>query len=135
MKFFKPRKRKEDSDGRCLTHHQIMLMEPCEKCMEEDWNDLMAERDRFAAKVDELILLRDALSPTTSAAHARWEARIRRDEQLRVLAAAERYRCMGMGVPVILMAELRHAIDVMNATGNPEAFIASQEQPDTETIQ
>lgn len=59
MKRFQPREREYDDEGLCLTHGQHMLLEPCYKCVREDWNDLMSERDRYREALETLFQITD----------------------------------------------------------------------------
>ena len=126
MEAFKRRTREQDAEGMCVTHNQTMLLEPCWDCLREDWADLEAERNKFAAEAEVLQLQLDCQEPGAVMARSLWEARIRRDEQLRVLAAAEKNRCMGMGIEVITLNELHRAITDLNTARVLAGFIDDQ---------
>lgn len=45
---------KHDEDGLCIRHGQVMLLEPCYKCLTEEWNGLISERDDYENALKEI---------------------------------------------------------------------------------
>ena len=52
----------EDEDGLCLRHGQIMLLEPCHKCIQEVWDDKEHELKRLQDLLTRSNIYRDALN-------------------------------------------------------------------------